>query len=148
MPSRCDRRVCCGQHLARRFRARQFYRSDLWCDFTLEMSVDHEVERRQRTEKLSLRIVGVCFLTLAIYVVYESAMDLWARQALERSIAGITLACVSLIAMPILSRAKKKVGRQLRSAAMNADARQTDFCVYLSAILLAGLALNAILGWW
>src|SRR5437588_104085 len=50
--------------------------------------------------------------------------------------------------MPILSRAKRKVGNALSSAAMNADARQTDFCVYLSAILLAGLVLNAGLGWW
>jgi divalent metal cation (Fe/Co/Zn/Cd) transporter len=56
--------------------------------------------------------------------------------------------CVSLIVMPILSRAKKRVGKELSSAAMNADARQTDFCVYLSAILLAGLILNAVLGWW
>jgi hypothetical protein len=36
----------------------------------------------------------------------------------------------------------------LNSAAMNADARQTDFCVYLSAILLVGLLLNAAFGWW
>jgi divalent metal cation (Fe/Co/Zn/Cd) transporter len=50
--------------------------------------------------------------------------------------------------MPILSRAKKKVGNALSSAAMKADARQTDFCVYLSAIWLAGLVLNAGLGWW
>jgi divalent metal cation (Fe/Co/Zn/Cd) transporter len=50
--------------------------------------------------------------------------------------------------MPILSRAKKKVGNALGSAAMKADARQTDFCVYLSTILLAGLLMNAVLGWW
>jgi divalent metal cation (Fe/Co/Zn/Cd) transporter len=50
--------------------------------------------------------------------------------------------------MPILSRAKKRVGKELSSSAMNADARQTDFCVYLSAILLAGLILNVALGWW
>lgn len=71
-----------------------------------------------------------------------------ARKTPERSIPGIILASVSLIAMPILSRAKKKVGKELGSAAMNADARQTDFCVYLSGILLAGLVLNAMLGWW
>src|SRR6266446_3301492 len=64
------------------------------------------------------------------------------------TIAGIILACISLVVMPILSRAKKKVGYELRSAAMNADARQADFCVYLSAILLSGLLLNATLGWW
>ena len=50
--------------------------------------------------------------------------------------------------MPILSRAKKDVGEKLGSAAMNADAKQTDFCVYLSALLLAGLLLNTVLGWW
>ena len=50
--------------------------------------------------------------------------------------------------MPILSRAKKEVGRALNSAAMDADARQTDFCVYLSAILLTGLVLNTVLKWW
>jgi divalent metal cation (Fe/Co/Zn/Cd) transporter len=61
---------------------------------------------------------------------------------------GIVIACVSLIVMPILSRAKKRVGTELNSAAMHADAKQTDFCVYLSAILLLGLVLNALLGWW
>ena len=50
--------------------------------------------------------------------------------------------------MPVLSQAKKKVGIELGSTAMHADARQTDFCVYLSAILLVGLLLNAGLGWW
>ena len=74
--------------------------------------------------------------------------DLIRKTPPEHSIPGIVLASVSLIVMPILSRAKKKVGNALGSAAMKADARQTDFCVYLSAILLAGLLLNAVLGWW
>ena len=63
-------------------------------------------------------------------------------------VPGIALACVSHVVMPILSREKEKVGNALGSAAMNADARQTDFCVYLSAILLVGLSLNAAFGWW
>src|ERR1700730_2229039 len=112
------------------------------------MAVDADVRRRERNEKLSLRIVGVCFLALAIYVVYESVSDLVSRKAPEHSIPGIILACVSLVVMPVLSRAKKKVGMELGSAAMYADAKQTDFCVYLSAILLVGLLLNAALGWW
>jgi divalent metal cation (Fe/Co/Zn/Cd) transporter len=70
------------------------------------------------------------------------------KTAPQHSSPGIGLACVSLIVMPVLSRAKKRVARALGSTAMNADARQTDFCVYLSAILLAGLVLNAGLGWW
>jgi divalent metal cation (Fe/Co/Zn/Cd) transporter len=112
------------------------------------MSVDADVEGRERNEKLSLRIVGVCFVALAGYIAYESMFDLIRKTPPEDSIPGIVLACVSLIAMPILSRAKKKVGNALGSAAMKADARQTDFCVYLSTILLAGLLLNAVLGWW
>jgi len=112
------------------------------------MSVDVDVERRERNERLSLRIVGACFLGLAVYLTYEAVSDLRRKSAPEHSIPGIVLACVSLIVMPVLSRAKKNVGKSLGSAAMNADARQTDFCVYLSAILLVGLALNAALGWW
>jgi divalent metal cation (Fe/Co/Zn/Cd) transporter len=112
------------------------------------MSVDADEEKREWNEKLSLRIVGVCFVALAVYVAYESASDLLSRRRPEHSIPRIVLACVSLVVMPLLSRAKKKVGNSLSSAAMHADAKQTDFCVYLSAILLAGLLLNAGLGWW
>jgi divalent metal cation (Fe/Co/Zn/Cd) transporter len=112
------------------------------------MSVDADVEKRERNERLSLRIVGACFIALALYVTCEAIADLGRKTAPERSIPGIALSCVSLIVMPVLSRAKKTVGKALSSAAMNADARQADFCVYLSAILLVGLMLNAALGWW
>jgi divalent metal cation (Fe/Co/Zn/Cd) transporter len=112
------------------------------------MSVDADERKRERNEKLSLRIVGFCFLALAAYVGYESISDLFTRKVPEHSIPGIVLACVSLMVMLLLSRAKKKVGKELGSAAMHADAKQTDFCVYLSAILLIGLLLNAAVGWW
>lgn len=112
------------------------------------MSVDADVRSRERNERLSLKIVGVCFLALAVYVGYESVSDLIYKKTPEHSLPGIVLACVSLVVMPILSRAKKKVGQELGSTAMHADARQTDFCVYLSVILLVGLLLNASLGWW
>jgi len=112
------------------------------------MSVDADVESRERNEKLSLRIVGICFIALAAYILYESISDLLDRTAPKRSLPGIILACVSLVVMPLLSRAKKKVGNELGSLAMKADAKQTDFCVYLSAILVTGLVLNAALGWW
>jgi len=112
------------------------------------MSVDADVKQRERNERLSIRIVGACFIALAIYVVYEALTDLINRKAPEHSIPGIILACVSLVVMPILSRAKKQVGRKLRSAAMNADAKQTDFCVYLSAIVLTSVLLNYWFGWW
>jgi divalent metal cation (Fe/Co/Zn/Cd) transporter len=113
------------------------------------MSVDAEVQRRELNERRALRVVGLCFLLLAAYIAYESVLDLWSRRAPEHSIPGIVLAFVSLVVMPLLSRAKRKVGLALRSAAMHADAKQTEFCTYLSAILLVGLLLNALFGlWW
>jgi divalent metal cation (Fe/Co/Zn/Cd) transporter len=113
------------------------------------MSVDADILRRERNERRALQVIGICFLFLTLYVAYESAMDLWSRRSPEYSIPGIVLACVSLVVMPLLSRAKRKVGRSLDSAAMHADAKQTEFCMYLSAILLGGLLLNALFGlWW
>ena len=113
------------------------------------MSADAEVQRRERNEKRALRIVALCFVGLAAYVTYESLSDLVQKHAPERSLPGVALACVSLVVMPLLSRAKRKTGYALGSAAMNADAKQTEFCAYLSAILLGGLLLNALLGlWW
>jgi len=113
------------------------------------MSVDADIARRERNERLALKIVGGSFLALSAYIGYESVADLVRRQAPEHSLPGIVLACASLLVMPLLSRAKRKVGTALGSAAMHADAKQTDFCVYLSAILLVGLLLNALFGlWW
>ena len=113
------------------------------------MSVDADVPRRGWNERRALKIVGACFVALAAYITYESGTDLWSKKTPEHSIPGIVLASVSLVVMPLLSRAKRRVGRALRSAAMHADAKQTEFCTYLSAILLAGLLLNALFGiWW
>src|SRR5713226_3462054 len=112
------------------------------------MSADAEVQRRERSEKRALRIVGLCFAGLAAYVAYESLSDLVQKHAPERSFPGVALACVALVVMPLLARAKRKVGVALHSIAMNADAKQAEFCAYLSAILLIGLLLNALFGFW
>ena len=113
------------------------------------MSVDANERDRERNETLSLRLVGACFLMLAAYIAYESISDLWFKRAPEHNIPGIILACVSLVVMPLLSRAKRKIGKALDSAAMHADAKQTEFCTYLSGILLVGLVLNTVFGvWW
>jgi divalent metal cation (Fe/Co/Zn/Cd) transporter len=112
------------------------------------LSADANEEKRERIEAVTLRIVGVCFIALTFYVSYESITALLRREPPERSAPGIVLAAVSLIVMPLLARAKRRVARGINSCAMFADARQTDFCIYLSAILLGGLLLNALLGWW
>jgi divalent metal cation (Fe/Co/Zn/Cd) transporter len=113
------------------------------------MAVDSDVHRRELNEKRALKAVGICFLALTAYIAYESIVDLWLKRVPEHSIPGIVLACVSLVVMPVLSRAKRSVGSALGSGAMHADAKQTEFCTYLSAILLRRLLLNAFLGlWW
>jgi len=118
--------------------------------FTLlwRLRADVDEERRERADAISLRIVGVCFIVLAIYVSYDSIKSLTRREVPEESLVGIVLAAVSVIVMPLLVRAKRKVARGINSEAMMADSKQTELCTYLSAILLVGLILNALFGWW
>ena len=110
---------------------------------------DGHTASRERAERLTVRIVGFCFLLLSAYVAYESLSALVTRHSPEKSPVGIAIAVASMVAMPLRSRAKRRVSAGIGSAAMAADARQTDFCAYLSGILLGGLLLNAFFGlWW
>jgi len=88
------------------------------------------------------------FLLLAAYVAFDAGKVLLQREAPEESMVGIVLAAVSLVVMPLLVSAKRRVARGIGSKALEADATQTAICTYLSAILLGGLLLNATLGWW
>jgi cation diffusion facilitator family transporter len=105
-------------------------------------------EKRERAEQLSLKIVGVSFVLLAAYIGFDAVKSLITREAPEHSYIGIAVAALSLIVMPLLARAKRRVAADIDSRAMKADSRQTDLCAYLSAILLGGLILNALFGWW
>lgn len=107
-----------------------------------------DMDRRQRAEAAALKLVGVSFLVLAVYVGLDAAKALIYREPPEASYIGITLAILSLGVMPMLARAKRGVATQICSRALAADSRQTDLCAYLSAILLGGLLFNATLGWW
>jgi len=99
-------------------------------------------------ERTTHRAVGISFLILAAYVTYGAVAALLRHEPPAESILGIAIAAAAVIVMPLLARAKRRVAAGLRSAAMHSDSRQADFCMYLSAILLAGLLLNALLGWW
>lgn len=112
------------------------------------LNADVDEARRERVEAVTLRIVGVLFLALSAYVSYESIKSLWTQESPKASVPGILLAISSLIVMPLLVRAKRRVGKGMSSRAMMADSKQTELCTYLSAILLGGLVLNALLGWW
>jgi divalent metal cation (Fe/Co/Zn/Cd) transporter len=112
------------------------------------LNSDIDEAKREQVEAIALRIVGSLFIALAVYVSYESIKSLWSRESPKESVPGIVLAITSLIVMPLLVRAKRKVARGISSRAMAADSKQTELCTYLSAILLGGLLLNALLGWW
>lgn len=112
------------------------------------LRADVDPRRRREVERITLRIIGISFLTLAAYVAYDSVASLYRHERPDESPLGIALASVSLLVMPLLVRAKRRVAAGLGSRALDADASQTALCTYLSAILLVGLALNALLGWW
>lgn len=112
------------------------------------LNADVNPIERERAEALTLRVVGVLFLALALYVTLDAANALLKQEAAGESTVGIVLAAASLVVMPLLARAKRKVAIALGSRALQSEAQQTQLCTYLSAILLGGLTLNAFFGWW
>jgi divalent metal cation (Fe/Co/Zn/Cd) transporter len=104
--------------------------------------------RDERRERIALKLVGGSLLLLAVYIAFDAGKSLLTREPPHESILGIVIAAVSLVVMPLLARAKRRVAARLDSRALHADSRQTDICAYLSAILLLGLGMNALLGWW
>jgi divalent metal cation (Fe/Co/Zn/Cd) transporter len=109
---------------------------------------DRDEGVREAVELRTIRVIGACFLLLAGYVLYEAVNSLAHHRAPEQSLIGIVLAALSLIVMPWLASLKRRIAIRLESGALEAETRQTEVCAYLSAILLAGLGLNAWLGWW
>ncbi len=112
------------------------------------LRADLDPERRERVERIAHRITGVSFLALAGWILWESGGTLLRHERPERSPLGILVLVLSVIVMPVLARAKRRVAQALASGALRQEARQTSICAYLSAIALAGVALNGLLGWW
>jgi divalent metal cation (Fe/Co/Zn/Cd) transporter len=112
------------------------------------LRADIDPERRERAERITHRIIGWTFLALAAYVVVESVATLWRREVPEASPVGVVVLVLSVVVMPWIARASRQVARALGSRSLEADAAQTALCAYLSVIALAGVGLNAALGWW
>jgi hypothetical protein len=125
-----------------------------WSDYFSHLAAlsrlarDEDEGARERAERRALRIIGVCFTALAIYVAVDGIKALINREAPTPSAVGIVIAALSLVVMPVLVHLKRRVATQLNSGALEAETRQTAVCAFLSAILLVGLGLNAWLGWW
>jgi divalent metal cation (Fe/Co/Zn/Cd) transporter len=102
----------------------------------------------ERSELWVHRFVGGTLIGLALYVVVQSAWTLWSREHPSQSLVGIVLASTSLVVMPLVAWGKFRAAREIGSSALRSEAKETLACAYLSLTLLAGLALNAALGWW
>jgi divalent metal cation (Fe/Co/Zn/Cd) transporter len=105
-------------------------------------------ERLERAERRVHRFVGATFLLLALYVSAEAGWTLWNGDAPRESLVGIALAAASLVIMPLVSWGKLRAAREIGSAALRAEAKETLACSYLSFALLLGLVANAAGGWW
>jgi divalent metal cation (Fe/Co/Zn/Cd) transporter len=98
-------------------------------------------------EKAALRAIALSFFALAAYVSVDALRGLSGFGQALHSTVGIVLAALSLVVMPVLSRAQRRAGRELGSLSAVADSKQTLLCTYLSAVLLVGLVLNSLFGW-
>ena len=105
-------------------------------------------EEEEKVERRASRLVAYTFFILAAYILFESVRKLWYREVPEPSLFGIAVAVVSIVVMPILARAKYRLGKQLGSRSLVADSKETMACFFLSVALLIGLGLNYIAGLW
>lgn len=102
----------------------------------------------EHAERRVHRFVGGTFLALATYVTVQSVSMLWQQEVPRESWIGIALATASLVIMPLVSWGKLRAAREIGSAALRAEAKETLACSYLSFALLLGLGANAAAGWW
>ena len=105
-------------------------------------------DRSHRRERVALRVAATCFFLLACFVTVESAASLLCRESAPFSPGGVSLAIFSLLTMPALARMKRRVGIKLNSGAIQADSRQSALCGYLALIVLTGLIVNRLFGFW
>ena len=105
-------------------------------------------EESEKKERYAVRFVSISFFILGAYIIFESVRKLLVLEIPNASLPGIIIASLSLIIMPILAMRKKKLGQQINSRALMADAQETIACALLSAALLLGLGLHWWIGFW
>lgn len=110
----------------------------------------HDTDKNEaKKEKKAYKLVGYSFLILGAYVLYEAVTKLASSEAPEQNPAGIIIALISLLVMPILFMAKYRLGKQIGSKSLVADSKQTLACMMMSGVLLAGAGLNYVTDiWW
>lgn len=113
-----------------------------------ETGGDRDEDTIERFERRAERLVGFSFFALAAYIVFDVITTLLNQERPDASPVGIALTAISIGVMLWLARAKRRTAAELGSRALAADAEQTQACWYLSIVVLAGIGLNALFGWW
>lgn len=103
-------------------------------------------ETDERKERITLRLVAVTFFLLAAYVTFEGVRSLIEAETPASSPVSVVVLVLSLVVMPVLAAAKKKVGTALGDNLILADAAETRICVLLSVSTLLGLVVHALTG--
>jgi divalent metal cation (Fe/Co/Zn/Cd) transporter len=107
-----------------------------------------DVKRVEQAERRATRVVAVTLVILCVYVLASAVYGLLARAKPESSLVGIAVAAAAVVVMPYLGVTKRRLASRLESAALRGDAAESFTCAYMAATVLAGLALNAVFGWW
>ena len=102
----------------------------------------------EQAERRAQQLVAASYALLVTYIAVEATRTLIGGHHPAASWVGIGLAAFTAPTMPLLARAKRRVGHRLNSAATVSEAEQNQICAYLSIALLVGLLANALLGWW
>jgi divalent metal cation (Fe/Co/Zn/Cd) transporter len=110
--------------------------------FTGSRRVSKSAERRAQ------RLVAISFFLLAPYIAQDAIRTLASAEHPSTSWVGIGLSVSSIVVMPMLGRAKQRIGQRLGSAATAGEGAQNLLCAYMAAGVLAGLIANALIGWW
>ena len=111
--------------------------------------ISSDSEGQERAERRAVRLIALSFYGIAAYVTVDAVSTLLGlRDEPHHSPVGLAVTALSLVVMPTLAWAKRRVAARLGSVALRADAAQTQLCTYLSAVVLLGLAANALLNWW
>jgi len=106
------------------------------------------LERVERAENRAAWVTGIGLVLLCAYIIGSAGVGLWTQSRPESAPAGIVLALVAVVGMPLLARRKRVIAARIDSAALRGDAACSMTCAYMAATLLVGLVLTAAFGWW
>lgn len=107
-----------------------------------------EKEKIKKRRKITLYVISASFLLVSIFITYDAVSKILNREVVQWSNLGLIVLLISLVANPFFIYYKRKYGKKLQSDELIADAKDTFICLYQTVVVLAGLFLADLLGWW